>query len=80
MEDLLKVLIEEVKQLNNNISNINKEVFTAEQAAEYLEIGYSTILHYARTGQIECSKNGTDYVFRKEYLINWLDKNKKGAI
>lgn len=77
MEELLKTLIKEVKQLNNTISDINRNVFTPQQAAAFLGIGYSTILHYIRTGQIKCSQNGTNYLLKKEDLVDWLEKNKK---
>lgn len=79
-EELLIELNENIKKLNENVKMINKEVFTAKQAAAYLEIGYDTILRFARIGRIEHVKNGTDYLFKKEYLDRWLDKNKKGVV
>lgn len=79
-EDLLKELIENIKELNKNVKMLNREVFNSEQAAEYLGIGYSTMLQLARIGQIEHVKNGTNYIFKKEYLDRWLERNKKEVI
>lgn len=76
-EALLIELNKNIKELNENVKMINKEVFTARQAATYLEIGYDTILRLARIDQIEHVRNGTDYLFKKEFLDRWLDKNKK---
>lgn len=76
-EALLIELNKNIKELNENVKMINKEVFTARQAASYLEIGYDTVLSLAKIGRLEHVKNGTDYLFKKEYLDRWLDKNKK---
>lgn len=76
-EFLLADLVEEMKKLNKKLSNINKEVFNATDAAKYLCISYDTILRLARIGRIEHVKNGTSYIFKKEYLDRWLDKNKE---
>ena len=78
--DLLREFTGEVKELNGRIADLNKEVFTAEEAAEYLRIGYGTILQLARIGQIECVKNGTSYIFKKEHLNNWLNRNKREVV
>lgn len=77
---LLEKLIESLEELNANIEMFNREVFTARQAAKYSGIGYDTILRLARIGEIECVKNGTNYLFKREYLDRWLEKNKKGVI
>ena len=76
-EDLLAKLVNEMEALNKKITRMNQEVFSAEEAAEYLRIGYSTILQLVRIGQIEHVRNGTSYIFKKEHLNNWLDRNKK---
>lgn len=79
-ENLLAELVNEMKALNKKITRMNQEVFTSEEAAEYLRVGYSTILQLARIGQIEHVRNGTSYIFKKEHLNNWLDRNKKGVV
>lgn len=79
-ELLLKELNENIKKLNENVKMINKEVFNARQAAAYLEIGYDTILRLTRIGRIEYVANGASYLYKKEFLDRWLDKNKKGAV
>lgn len=72
---LLKELVNNIKELNYTIKNLNKQVYTAKEAAEYLCIGYETVLMYARIGEIEHVKNGNQYIFKKEHLDRWLDRN-----
>ena len=79
-EALLSELVSEMKALNKKLTRMNQEVFSAEEAAEYLRIGYSTMLQLARIGQIEHVRNGTSYIFKKEHLNKWLDRNKKDVI
>ncbi|SCL87911.1 helix-turn-helix domain-containing protein [Sporanaerobacter sp. PP17-6a] len=79
-EDLLKELNDNIKELTGIIKKISQEVFTAKEAAEYLRIGYDTILRLTRIGQIEYVANGNNYVYKKEFLDKWLDKNRKGDI
>lgn len=80
-EKLLQQLIKNLEELNYKLKHINKQVFNAKDAAEYLSIGYDTILRLTRIGQIEYVPNGTSYIYKKEYLDRWLDKNKRiGAI
>ena len=75
-EILITNLTEEIKILNERISKINKEVFTTDEASEYLTISKDVLLRLARIGKIEHVKNGRNYIFKKEYLDNWLDENK----
>ncbi|HLR35059.1 MAG TPA: excisionase family DNA-binding protein [Tissierellales bacterium] len=74
-ETLLNDLIKEIKELNNNIYNFNKNVFNAKEAADYLSIGYDTILRMTRIGEIDHVRNGSNYIYKKEFLDRWLDKN-----
>lgn len=79
-EILLRDLNKNIEDLNERLRHINQNVFNSREAAEYLRIGYDTILRLARIGRIEYVPNGTSYIFKKEYLDRWLDKNKKGAV
>jgi len=79
-EELLVQLNKNLEELNLKIKNINKQVFNAKEAAEYLSIGYDTVLRLTRIGQIEYVPNGTSYIYKKEYLDRWLDKNKKVGV
>lgn len=72
MDEILK----EIEELKKLINQSHKEVFDARGAADYLCVGYDTILRLARIGRIEYVKNGKSYIFKKEYLDRWLDKNK----
>ena len=75
-ELLIAGLTEEIKILNERIAKINKEVFTTDEASEYLTISKDVLLRLARINKIEHVKNGRNYIFKKEFLDNWLDKNK----
>lgn len=77
---LLQALLNELKELNQRLSKFNQNVFTAREASEYLRIGYDTLLRLTRIGQIEHIKNGTNYLYKKEYLDRWLDRNKREVI
>lgn len=78
-EDLLIKLNENIEELNNKLKFFNKNVFNAKEAAEYLRVSYGTVLTHTRIGRIEHVKNGTSYIYKKEYLDNWLDENKRRA-
>ncbi len=70
-------------ELNKNIAELirlnrfNQNVFNSREAAEYLRIGYDTLLRLTRIGQIEYVPNGSSYLYKREYLDRWLDRNKK---
>lgn len=76
-EKLLIELNESIKKLNENVEMFNRQVFSAKQAAKYLSIGYETLLAYTRIGEITYVPNGVNYIYKKEFLDQWLDKNKK---
>lgn len=76
-EKLLIELNENIKKLNKRLRQINQNVFNAREAAEYLRIGYDTLLRLTRIGQIEYVPNGSSYLYKKEFLDNWLDKNRR---
>lgn len=82
-EDLKEILIElnkNIAELNERIRNINQNVFNSKEAAEYLRIGYDTLLRLTRIGVIEYVANGSSYLYKREYLDRWLDRNKKNSI
>lgn len=79
-EILLRDLNKNIEDLNERLRHINQNVFNSREAAEYLRIGYDTLLRLTRIGQIEYVANGTSYLYKKEYLDRWLDKNKRGAV
>ena len=74
-----------IKELNKNIKELirlnkfNQNAFNSREAAEYLRIGYDTILRLTRIGEIECIQNGTSYIYKKESLDAWLDRKTRIA-
>lgn len=76
-ENLLIEINKNLEALNVKISKLNQNVYNAKEAAEYLRMGYDTILRLTRIGQIEYVANGSSYLYKKEYLDRYLDKNKR---
>lgn len=77
MEDkLLKVLNENIEELIR-LNKFNQNVFNAKEAAEYLRMSYDSLLRYTRIGQIEYVANGTSYLYKRDFLDKWLDKNRR---
>ena len=72
-------LLEEIQELKELIFTSQKQVFDSEEAAKYLTISKDSLLRYARINKIEYVKNGRNYIFKKEYLDRWLDRNKVGV-
>ncbi|MDD5729663.1 MAG: helix-turn-helix domain-containing protein [Candidatus Omnitrophica bacterium] len=52
--------------------NKNKEILTAKEVAEYLNIHPLTVHKYARDGKIPAFKIGTDWRFHKKYIEDWI--------
>lgn len=75
-ETLLKELNSNIKELIR-LNKFNQNVFNAREAAEYLRVGYDTILRLTRIGSIEYVANGSSYIYKKEFLDAWLDKNRR---
>lgn len=80
MENLLQEINQNIKDLINAIENINQNVFNAREAAEYLRISYDSLLRYTRIGAIEHVRNGSNYLYKKEYLDNWLERNRREVV
>jgi excisionase family DNA binding protein len=49
-----------------------KEILTAKEVAEYLNIHPLTVHRYAREGRIPAFKIGTDWRFHKKYIEKWI--------
>ncbi len=64
-----------IKELTEAINHQNKRVFTRVEASKYLRIGLSAMDELIRNGEIKYKKNGTNYLFPKEYLDDWLLKD-----
>ncbi|MFA4889438.1 MAG: helix-turn-helix domain-containing protein [Candidatus Omnitrophota bacterium] len=56
---------------------MDSEVFTFEEARQYLKISNSTLYRLLQGGKIPASKVGRSWRFRKEKLIAWLEKQEK---
>ncbi len=49
-----------------------KEILTAKEVADYLNIHFLTVHKYAREGKIPAFKIGTDWRFHKKYIEMWI--------
>lgn len=52
----------------------NKEIMTAKEVADYLNIHPLTVHKYARQGKIPAFKIGTDWRFHKKYIEKWIQE------
>lgn len=51
-----------------------KEILTAKEVAEYLNIHPLTVHKYARDGKIPAFKIGTDWRFHKKFIEKWIQE------
>jgi excisionase family DNA binding protein len=49
-----------------------KEIMTARDVADYLNLHPLTVHRYAREGKIPAFKIGTDWRFHKKYIEKWI--------
>jgi excisionase family DNA binding protein len=49
-----------------------KEILTAKEVAEYLNVHPLTVHKYAREGKIPAFKIGTDWRFHRKHLERWI--------
>lgn len=59
--------------------DVNQEIFTPEQAAEYLQLERETIYRYIRQGKLVASKLGRTYRIPKASidLLLWATRTRK---
>ena len=50
----------------------SKEILTAKEVADYLNLHPLTVHRYAREGRIPAFKIGTDWRFHKKYIERWI--------
>lgn len=56
-----------------------KEVLTAGEAAELLNVGVQTILRKARASQIPAAKIGRQWRFSRSELLKWIEAGGEAA-
>lgn len=56
---------------------MDSEVFTFEEAKEYLKVSSSTLYRLVQKRKIPASKVGRSWRFRKEKLITWFEKQEE---
>jgi len=49
-----------------------KEIMTAKDVADYLNLHPLTVHKYAREGKIPAFKIGTDWRFHRKYIERWI--------
>ena len=51
---------------------IKKEIMTAKEVADYLNLHLLTVHKFARAGKIPAFKIGTDWRFHRKYIEKWI--------
>lgn len=54
------------------IKKKDREILTAKEVADYLNLHPLTVHKYAREGKIPAFKIGTDWRFHKKYIERWI--------
>ena len=54
------------------MNNLNNDILTIEEAAEYLKLGKRSIYKLAKSGEIPHKKVLNKYRFVREDLIKWV--------
>jgi len=49
-----------------------KDIMTAKEVAEYLNLHVFTVHKYARQGKIPAFKIGTDWRFHRKFIERWI--------
>lgn len=49
-----------------------REIMTAKEVADYLNLHTLTVHRYAREGKIPAFKIGSDWRFHKKYIERWI--------
>ena len=52
----------------------SKEIMTAKEVANYLNLHPLTVHRFAREGKIPAFKIGTDWRFHKKYIERWIQE------
>lgn len=63
-------------KLLDTLSESKKEVFDIEEAAQFLKVAPSTVKNYAKKKKISWHLVGKEKVFRKQDLIDFLERRK----
>lgn len=69
----MRALDEKLDQIIELVK-VPKEVFRANEAADYLCISYYALQQLARIGEIRYAMNGNVRLFKKEWLDAWMNK------
>lgn len=56
------------------MNQMNNDIMTLEEVAEYLKLKPQTIYKWAQENQIPAVKIGKEWRFRKSILDKWLDR------
>lgn len=63
-------------KLNYIIENMNeqKEVFTMEEACNYLQVGRTAFTREVNEGRVRFKLHGRKYLFKKIWLDDWMER------
>lgn len=83
MEELLKVILDEVKTMNESLktkTNIQKSTLNSYEASEYLGISYASIMRMIRAHKLPHVRLQGRVLFRIEALDEWMRVQEKESL
>ena len=51
-----------------------QEIFTVKEACKFLRVGRTSFDTAVKAGQIRFKKNGPCYLFKKAWLLDWMER------
>jgi len=63
----------------NSIRAVISPVLNFRQAAELLNVSQASLIGACRNNEVPCRKIGSNYVFRRDALLDWLNSNETKA-
>ena len=72
MDEKLQDINEKLSFIIENLEE-PKEIFTMDEACEYLCVGRTRFTDEVNAGKIRFKKLGNKYLFKKIWLDNWME-------
>lgn len=63
----------------SSLSTVISPILNFRQAAELLNVSQASLIGACRNNEVPCRKIGSNYVFQREALLDWLNSNETKA-
>lgn len=77
LDELQELIRDAVKEVSQNTTEQKNEIFTIEEAADYLQIPKNTLYQFTHRRKIPFHKIGRSLRFKKSDLNDWIDDNRR---